>query len=298
MRITQVPSPNYTTGRGGKKINKIVIHWIVGRLSAADAVFKKAGNASAHYGVGQNGEVHQYVKESNTAYHAGNFTVNQESIGIEHEGAPSIPVSDSVYDTSATLIADIWKRYGKLPLYPHKQFKATQCPGTLDLNRLQNLAEAKYNNKPSTGGSNNMPSLVKDNIGPARIGYSNILGRDWNQSHTGKFDAEILKNYGHMAYPDFYQILWTSDEAAKYQQRLANNANLASQVPQKDSQIKSLGDTIAVKAKEVEELNKKLASCTGSGIDEQTKQSIMETNALVKWIKDMVARIGERFNLK
>lgn len=146
MNIQQVPSPNYSTGRGANQIEFIVCHWIVGDVAAADAVFTKStSKTSAHYAVG-NGVIHQYVAEKNTAWHAGNFQVNQKSIGIEHRGAPTMPITDATYNTSADLIADICKRYGKrFPLRAHREFVATACPGTLDLNRLNQLVDARLN---------------------------------------------------------------------------------------------------------------------------------------------------------
>ncbi len=142
MNISWIGSPNYTAGRSGK-IEFIVCHWMAGTLASADSVFQNTTRqTSAHYGVGQGGNVHQYVKESDTAWHS--RQVNPVSIGIEHEGGPTIEITNSVYDTSAELIASIWKRHGIIPLYPHNKFVATQCPGTLDLDRLYNLAIAKY----------------------------------------------------------------------------------------------------------------------------------------------------------
>lgn len=139
MNIIWKGSPNFTKGRGGKKVDTIVLHWIVGYLPAADAVFSKPDSVSAHYAVGPK-VIHQYVDEANTAYHAGDFTVNQRSIGIEHEGGPNIPITDAVYNTSIELVADICQRNGIVPssatIKPHKAFRATQCPGTLDIDRI------------------------------------------------------------------------------------------------------------------------------------------------------------------
>lgn len=136
---------NYQEGRSGNKIDKIVIHWIVGKLLAADAVFSNPDKqVSAHYGIGGN-QIHQYVREEDTAYHAGNLTVNRQSIGIEHEGGPDLPISDETYETSAELIAEICRRHS-IPLdidhiKEHREIKATQCPGTLDRTRLINRAK-------------------------------------------------------------------------------------------------------------------------------------------------------------
>ena len=159
MNIKFIGSPNYTSGRQGASVDKIVCHWMAGTLAATDSVFQNTTRqTSAHYGVGQGGQVHQYVNESDTAWHAGNWNANITSIGIEHEGGPTIPITDSVYDTSARLIAEIWKRYGVLPLHRHKEYKNTQCPGTLDLNRLKNLAMEYYNN----GGVTMDPQIIQN----------------------------------------------------------------------------------------------------------------------------------------
>lgn len=145
MNITWIGSPNYDTNR--KTIDRIIIHWIVGNLAAADTQFQKASpGTSAHYGI-ENSEVHQYVKEENVAYHAGVYTMNQRSIGIEHSADPNRPASDETYETSGELIAQISKRHN-IPLdrehiIGHKEVKATQCPGTMDIDRLITIAKRK-----------------------------------------------------------------------------------------------------------------------------------------------------------
>lgn len=142
MTTTWIGSPNYDSNR--KTIDRIIIHWIVGNLAAADAVFqKKDPGTSAHYGV-ENYTVHQYVKEENVAYHAGVYAMNQRSIGIEHSASPDKPATETTYKTSAQLIADICRRYS-IPLdrqhiLKHSEVKATQCPGTIDIDKLIRLA--------------------------------------------------------------------------------------------------------------------------------------------------------------
>ena len=138
MSITWKRSPNFTKGRGSRKIKFIVIHWIVGKLSAADTVFAKPG-VSSHYAVGAR-SIHQYVKETDTAWHAGDWIANQESIGIEHEGGPDLPITSTIYKKSSELIAEIWRRHGIIPLRKHSEFRATQCPGTVSLSKLDRMA--------------------------------------------------------------------------------------------------------------------------------------------------------------
>lgn len=139
-----VPSPNYSSGRTDRNgvvntVDLIVIHYIVGTLAAADQVFTSTERqVSAHYGIGE-GEVHQYVKESDTAWHAGNFTINTKSIGIEHSADPNRAPDNFTYQTSIQLCIELCQKYGLDPrqaIVPHKKFIATQCPGTVDINRI------------------------------------------------------------------------------------------------------------------------------------------------------------------
>lgn len=156
---------NYEVGRREKTVKQIVLHWIVGKLAAADATFQDANRqASAHYGVG-NKVIHQYVKEEDTAYHAGNFDINLESIGIEHEGGPDLPISEDTYKTSIELITSLCKKYtipaDRNHIRIHKEFKATQCPGTLDVDRIVREVQKNLFNTPP-GGSITIPVTERD----------------------------------------------------------------------------------------------------------------------------------------
>lgn len=142
MSITWIGSPNYDKAR--KPIDRIVIHWMVGTLAGTDAQFQKPNGTSAHYGI-EDENVHQYVKEEHVAYHAGVYAMNQRSIGIEHSAAPDRPATEKTYNTSARLIAEICQRYSITPdrthIIKHSEVKATQCPGTMDLDKLINLTK-------------------------------------------------------------------------------------------------------------------------------------------------------------
>lgn len=140
MNIKAIGSPNFTQGRGGNKVQGAVIHWMAGTLAATDAVFQNTTrNTSAHWGV-ENDEVHAYVSEEDTAYHAGNWQVNQTTIGIENSAAPGRAASDATYESSAQLIAAAAKKWGfainSSTIRPHSSIVATQCPGTIDIPRL------------------------------------------------------------------------------------------------------------------------------------------------------------------
>lgn len=139
MNIIQKGSPNFTNGRGGNPIREFIIHWMAGNLASTDAVFQnRARNTSAHYGI-EDDKIHQYVDIKNTAYHAGNWGVNQTSIGIEHSAQPGRNATDATYESSAQLIASIIKAGHTGKSYrKHSAIVATQCPGTIDIDRIAN----------------------------------------------------------------------------------------------------------------------------------------------------------------
>lgn len=145
MKIDWIGSPNFDTNR--KPIDRIVIHWFgVGKLNGADATFQKAGGTSAHYAI-EDKTVHQYVKEEHVAYHAGNYAMNQRSIGIEHSAEPNRPASEDTYNSSAQLVAQICKKYNipldRTHIIRHSEVpRSTQCPGTMDVDKIISLAKA------------------------------------------------------------------------------------------------------------------------------------------------------------
>jgi len=137
-----VPASNYTVGRDGSSVELIVDHWTVVMFEGAIRRFlNPASILSAHYVIGSDGRIAQLVSEVDTAYHAGVFSVNQRSIGIEHEAGPAMPPSDALYAASAQLHAEIASRHGLAlevgtTVLPHHAIVPTECPGTLDLDRI------------------------------------------------------------------------------------------------------------------------------------------------------------------
>lgn len=208
MNIIQKPAHpnNYTVGRGGKKIDKVIVHWIVGSLASADATFANPDRkASAHYGI-ENSNVHQWVKETDTAWHAGNWNANQTSIGIEHSGGElqsgglRRTPSETTHKTSAKLIADICRRHNipinKDTIVPHNKFSATQCPGTLDINKLIDLAlQAQTPEKPPTY---NNRQLVTDILIALKGKTTNDEIDAWNKRYENPVSMiqEIIKGDG------------------------------------------------------------------------------------------------------
>ena len=121
MNIIRKPCTNFTAGRAGYKPELIVIHVMDGSLVGTDAWFNNpASQVSAHYGIGLKGEVHQYVKETDRAWHAGRVKLpifnlykkngvnpNLYTIGIEHEGKATTTWTAEMKNASAALIRRI-----------------------------------------------------------------------------------------------------------------------------------------------------------------------------------------------
>lgn len=127
----------------------IVVHVMDGDLARTSALCNRPQSfVSAHYGIGRNGQVHQYVQEQDTAFHAGTVVnptwkgirkgvnPNFYTIGIEHEGQAQDlwPWPDAQLAASAALVAEIAARW-EIPLdlehvVAHRSIRASKaCPG-------------------------------------------------------------------------------------------------------------------------------------------------------------------------
>lgn len=78
----------------------------------------------------------------NVAWHAGNWPVNQQSIGIETAGNY---LSSEVDPKALMLVADTFRDHdkalgGALEVYPHQAFFSTQCPGQI-VNQIATLID-------------------------------------------------------------------------------------------------------------------------------------------------------------
>lgn len=164
MIITEklVQPGNYTPGREGHRIQHIVLHTEVGNDGSSWNVFNNPSmDRSAHYLVGENGEILHAVSEGDTAWHAANWPVNQSSIGIEHEDLGNYNDAvrtDAEYQSSAELVADICRRYGVpcvkvsatnhvpngpgILLHSEVSQQGTACPDGLDWGRIISQAQA------------------------------------------------------------------------------------------------------------------------------------------------------------
>lgn len=102
-----------------KKVKQIVVHYVGNPNTSAMAnrnYFESLKNkhiyASSQYIIGLDGEIIRCIKENEVAYHAGNLTVNRNSIGIENcHPDKTGKFNDKTYNSLVELCADICKRY-------------------------------------------------------------------------------------------------------------------------------------------------------------------------------------------
>lgn len=114
------------------RIDRVVIHVTQGSFASAVRVFQDPGHgAAAHYVVRKDGHVAQMIRELDVAYHAGNRSYNERSIGIEHEGFVDRPkdLTTAMYESSARLTAAICGRYG-IPMDREHIIGHVEVPGT------------------------------------------------------------------------------------------------------------------------------------------------------------------------
>lgn len=146
---------HYSNGRiyNGKpvEIEKITIHHMAGVLTAEQcgSIFQGSRQASAHYGIGKDGIIGQYVDEADSAWADGNWNSNCRSVTIETSNCitgGNWEVSALVLNTLIKLVADIAKRnnLGKLVagknLTWHQMYAATACPGPYLLGKMEYIA--------------------------------------------------------------------------------------------------------------------------------------------------------------
>lgn len=198
--ITWIGSPNYYNGRNGYTINHITLHIMVGTLTGTDSVFQRAGYASAHYGIGSNGEIHQYVNESNGSWSDANYASNNSTISIEHEGGMTgVPCTRACMDASAHLCADIAHRQGWSRLWYdglngniwlHREIPGTDhagCPDKaingLNVNYVINKANQLLQATPNTTTTNtNEENIMQCIIQPN--GENHLVYFDGQRLHT------------------------------------------------------------------------------------------------------------------
>lgn len=148
-------SPNCTRPRS-HAIDTITIHHVAGKttVEALGALFaKESRQASANYGIGNDGRIACFVEEEDRSWCSGSRENDHRAITIEvsnSAGGPDWPVSEKAYEALIALCTDICKRHGFRLRYTgdktgsltmHKWFQATACPGPYLESRFAQIAE-------------------------------------------------------------------------------------------------------------------------------------------------------------
>ncbi|MEH0638691.1 N-acetylmuramoyl-L-alanine amidase [Streptomyces bottropensis] len=119
--LPAAPSNGQVSNRpaNGIRIDSIVIHDTEGSYNAAISTFEQAGGTASHYVIrSSDGAVTQMMPTKDLAFHAGNYSTNMHSIGIEHEGYAAHGATwytESQYEATAELVKYLAARFG-IPL--------------------------------------------------------------------------------------------------------------------------------------------------------------------------------------
>lgn len=166
-----VPSPNYSA----RKATLIVLHYTeqesVQQSLHTLRTSNSGGPVSAHYLIGENGDLYQLVADAHRAWHAGGGSwgtisdVNSASIGIEIDNNGLEPFTDPQIATLLRLLDDLCTRHGipRSNVIGHADMAPTR---KIDPGRLfpwQRLAEAGFGRWPAA------------DRGPAPPGFDSML---------------------------------------------------------------------------------------------------------------------------
>lgn len=187
-------SGNYSSANrpGSNRINKVIVHVTQGSWSSAINWFRDSrAGTSCHYTVrSSDGKIGQSVEEKNIAWHAGNWSYNQTSVGIEHEGyvSNSSWFTDAMYRSSARLTAYLCKKY-RIPIDRQHIIGHSQVPypnSHTDPGRYWNWT--KYMNLVRSYAGNSTYKQIVDNSSarfsaPGAFKVSSYSGQKYGKNY-------------------------------------------------------------------------------------------------------------------
>ena len=204
---TLIPSPNHYNSRNGCRVEWITLHIMVGSLAGTDSVFQRASyQASTHYGIGSNGEIHQYVSEDVGAWGDGSKDWNSRSISIEHEGGSVFyPCTIQCVQASAKLCADIARRYGWTRLVLGQNIKRHRDNPATDHKTCPDLAPNGLPVENVINAANNILAAEQTMTEMEDNPMADIMIRDDN---TGSiYYCNPLIGRVHLTHPDQCKVL-------------------------------------------------------------------------------------------
>lgn len=192
--------PSYRTGK-----NLIVLHHMAGILTPTQCNNALKGRGgSIHYAIGNDGSIGWGIDEDEVAWHAGNWPINQRSIGIEISNSAiggDWPISDAALNSTIKVVADIAKRNnmgtlvnGKNIGY-HSMYAATACPGPYVKGKFQYIIdEANKINGGQPGPSPTPTPTPTDPFLPSK-GYWGPGDNDKRVGQIASFMRRVFPAY-------------------------------------------------------------------------------------------------------
>lgn len=266
---------NFTGGRQGNSPQFVVIHTYGG---AGRSLFNWFNNSSsqvsAHYAIFKDGNNEQYVREEDTAWHAGNWEANLRSIGIEHQddGNPNDAVrTNELYETSAQLIADIYKRYGwdinnQGLIKPHNEFVQKVCPGALDIGRIRNRVYEILHPAPAPIEDN----LYRVKRGNQQLGAFKERDNAFNIWYDNK-DTKVTLNNKDIT-SEFLNMANKLDE--QIETLRAEKQEIAGKLSKASEDLETSESTVLTQSKQIEVLQLKIDTYKKYEVIEQVIQKI------------------------
>ncbi|MEU7431097.1 peptidoglycan-binding protein [Streptomyces sioyaensis] len=104
------PVPNRTKG-GQRSVRGVVLHIMQGTLDGSDSWFRNTeAEASAHFGVGTDGRIYQWVDTADRAWAQADG--NRDWLSIEHEGHAGDKLTDKQLAATARIVAWMHAEHG------------------------------------------------------------------------------------------------------------------------------------------------------------------------------------------
>lgn len=254
--VKWIGSPNHYNGRLGYKVTRITLHIMAGYLAGTDSVFQNsARQASSTYGIGGNGEIHQYVAETDAPWTDSNHASNCQTISIEHQGGMDfIPCTQACHDASARLCADIARRYGwpklihGVNVFLHREIPGsehTTCPD-LAPNGLNYIYVINKANEILEG--NDMTSA--GDVWNYGLGENATSGKN-------NLPAWVRLSWVHHDTAALYRILTRTDDGGT---KDGSKGDIYTRVCYIDKRVREMTATITAQAAAIEALSKALGS--------------------------------------
>lgn len=184
--VVRLMNRHFTKGRGGARIQHVVVHYNDADGSIDDVwSWWQTRKASAHYQVESSGRVGQLVWDRDTAWHAGLWAENLRSIGIEHANRADGTISEACLDNGAHLVAALCRLYGlgrpswNVNVFPHCHFASTSCPGQFyDSQRDAYIERARlwYDRMGADGAAAAIPAPVTPDVDVDALARKVIAG--------------------------------------------------------------------------------------------------------------------------